>query len=128
MNNQTEQRQPLAPDHNYNRLETNSENMIPNEGSAAEEGQSDKATTGPADVEKILDLIRWDEKSAVKCLVKFKGITKPQWVNVDEIKRTDPIRLIDYYETRVILRKKQYQMAFERTASSPDQRKLIVMP
>lgn len=80
-----------------------------------------------ADVERILDLIRWDAKSEVKCLVKYKGITKPQWVPVNEIKRTDPMPLIDYYESRIILRKKQCEMHFDRTASSATQRKLVVV-
>lgn len=94
--------------------------------------QSDKEATiradGPKFVERILDLIRWDSKSEVKCLVKYKGITKPQWVPVDQIKRTDPMPLINYYETRIILRKKKYEMAFERSVTSTAQRKLVVIP
>lgn len=118
----------LTPDHNYNKNEANGKNTKKHEqGSAADACQSDKNATTPADVEQILDLIKWDAKSEVKCLVKYKGITKPQWMPVDEIKRTNPIPLIDYYETRIVLRKKQYEMVFERTATSSAQRKLIVI-
>lgn len=131
---QTEQQSSLAPDHNYNKTETNTENMAQNGQNVTIEKvcQGDKETTvqadGPKFVERILDLIRWDAKSEVKCLVKYKGITKPRWVPVDQIKRTDPIPLINYYETRIILRKKQCEMAFERTVTSAAQRKLVVIP
>ncbi|XP_031616853.1 heterochromatin protein 1-like [Contarinia nasturtii] len=80
-----------------------------------------------ADVERILDLVRWDKRKEVKCLVKYKGIIKPQWIPIDEIKRTHPIQLIDYYETRVELRKKKYTMKFEEKSTKTTQRKLVVI-
>lgn len=80
-----------------------------------------------ADAERILDLIRWDANSEVKCLVKYKGIEKPRWVPVDDIKRSHPTLLIDYYETRIILRKQQCEMAFERTTNPHAVRKLVVI-
>lgn len=121
---------PHAPDHNYNRhenTETNQmaiENNIPN---TVLPNQNDKNVTIQADAERILDLIRWDANSEVKCLVKYKGIEKPRWVPVDDIKRVHPTLLIDYYETRIILRKQQCEMAFERTTSPHSVRKLVVI-
>lgn len=81
-----------------------------------------------AQVEKILELIRWDAKGEVQCLIKYKGITKPEWVAVDLIKRQYPLLLIKYYETRVVLRTKQCEMIFEpNTTNKSQERKLIVI-
>lgn len=119
----TAQQTTSAPDHNYSKNDPNVQTNVANLQSQCDENNA----TVQADVERILDLVRWDAKSEVKCLVKYKGITKPQWVPVDEIRRTHPIPLINYYETRIVLRKKQYEMAFERSSSSPAQRKLVVI-
>lgn len=122
---------PIAPDHNYTKhenTETNNqmhiENIMP---CSVLPNQIDKNVTVRADAERILDLIRWDANSEVKCLVKYKGIEKPRWVPVDDIKRVHPTLLIDYYETRIILRKQQCEMAFERTTSPHAVRKLVVI-
>lgn len=80
--------------------------------------------------EKVLDLIKRDNDGDVKCLVKYKGLPQPKWILADEIRYTHPLLLIDYYETRIILRKNQCDMAFDCTgaaASSSENRKLIVI-
>lgn len=81
-----------------------------------------------ADVDKILELIRWDAKDEIQCLIKYKGITKPEWVPVELIKKRYPLLLIQYYETRIILRKKQCEMAFESNGQRKStERKLVVI-
>lgn len=77
--------------------------------------------------EKVLDLIKRDNNDHVKCLVKYKGLAKAQWVLADEIRRTHPLLLIDYYETRIILRKNQCEMAFDCTDTATTNRKLVVV-
>lgn len=74
--------------------------------------------------EKVLDLSR-DAKDEVKCLVKYKGVAEPEWILADAIRRSHPLLLIDYYETRIILRKDKCVMAFDCTA--PSDRKLVVI-
>lgn len=88
-------------------------------------GQSKQTLKQKMDVEKIVDLIRWDDRGEVQCLIKYKGITTPEWVSLDDVKKCYPLLLIDYYETRIILRKQQCQMAFERTNAAT--RKLVVI-
>lgn len=116
----------VSTDHNYHtKIEQTKEHKI-------EGGQS---TAVPkinvalkAQVEKILELIRWDAKGEVQCLIKYKGIKKPEWVAVDIIKRQYPLLLIKYYETRVILRTKQCEMVFEpNTTNKSQERKLVVI-
>lgn len=75
--------------------------------------------------EKVLDLVKRDEKGEVKCLVKYKGIASPEWVSAEDIRKLYPLLLIDYYETRIILRKNQCEMAFDCT--TPSDRKLVVI-
>lgn len=75
--------------------------------------------------EKVLDLVKRDEIGEVKCLVKYKGISTPEWVSADDIRKSYPLLLIDYYETRIILRKTQCEMAFDYT--TPSDRKLVVI-
>lgn len=75
--------------------------------------------------EKVLDLVRSDERGDVNCLVKYEGIGTPEWVSAREIRKSHPLLLIDYYETRIILRKHQCEMAFDCT--TPSVRKLVVI-
>lgn len=75
--------------------------------------------------EKVLDLIKRDNDD-IKCLVKFKGLPQAKWISADEIRYTHPLLLIDYYETRIILRKKQCEMAFDCTDAASENRKLVV--
>lgn len=75
--------------------------------------------------EKVLDLVKRDDKGEVECLVKYKGASKPEWILAANIRKSYPLLLIDYYETRIILRKNQYEMAFDCTA--PSDRKLVVI-
>lgn len=130
------EQQPIAPDHNYpthENTEPNANNhtinnkIQQNVAWSVLQTKIDKNETIQADAERILDLIRWDANSEVKCLVKYKGIEKPRWVPVDDIKGSHPTLLIDYYETRIILRKQQCEMAFERTTNPHAVRKLVVI-
>lgn len=77
--------------------------------------------------EKILDLIKRDSNGDVKCLVKYKGMDAAKWILADEIRYKYPLLLIDYYETRIILRKNQCEMAFDCTEKATDKRKLVVI-
>lgn len=77
--------------------------------------------------EQVLDLVKRDGNGDVKCLVKYKGVPQAKWILADEIRYTHPLLLINYYETRIILRKTQCDMAFDRTESAPENRKLIVI-
>lgn len=78
--------------------------------------------------EKVLDLVKRDDSGDVKCLVKYKGEPEAKWILADEIRYTHPLLLINYYETRIILRKTQCDMAFDSAPdSAPENRKLIVI-
>lgn len=107
----------VAADHNY-RKSPQTDNI--------DEQPTDEATEGAADAERIIDMMRLSETSDMKCLVKFKQHEKPKWVLADKIKRTHPLLVIEYYETRIILRKRTHEMAFERNAP-PNARKLVII-
>lgn len=77
--------------------------------------------------EKVLDLIKRDNNGDVKCLVKYKGVPQAKWIFADEIRYTHPLLLINYYETRIILRKTQCDMAFDCANTAPENRKLVVV-
>lgn len=77
--------------------------------------------------EKILDLIKRDSNGDIKCLVKYKDMDTAKWILADEIRYKYPLLLIDYYETRIILRKTQCEMAFDCTDKATEKRKLVVI-
>lgn len=109
-------------DHNYHNP---SKDDMKIETSAKIATISNKSKEIRSTPERVLDLVKRDEKDEVKCLVKYKGIASPEWVSAHDIRKLYPLLLIDYYETRIILRKNQIEMAFDCT--TPSDRKLVVI-
>lgn len=50
---------------------------------------------------KILDLVKSDDNSMAKCLVECMDTHTREWIAVDDIKKSYPRLLIDYYESRI---------------------------
>lgn len=92
-----------------------------------EEEEKEEEKEEDLEPEQVLDLVKRDGSGDVKCLVKYKGVPQSKWILAEEIRYTHPLLLINYYETRIILRKTQCDMAFDRTDSAPENRKLIVI-
>lgn len=86
----------------------------------------DRMCTVKGSPEKVIDLVKGDNEDVVKCLVKYSGNDTTEWVLADDIRRTHPLLLIDYYETRIILRKNQCEMAFDCSATASS-RKLVMI-
>lgn len=108
-------------DHNYH---SSSESDTQMENASTLNSQAN-AKILKGDVEKVLDLVKRDLEGGPKCLVKYKGNATPEWVPAADIRKSCPLLLIEYYETRIVLRKKKCEMAFDCTV--PASRKLVVV-
>lgn len=50
---------------------------------------------------RIIDLTKSDDNATARCLVEYKETGTNKWITVDEIRRSYPRLLIDYYESRI---------------------------
>lgn len=98
--------------------------IMPSEKQVKTRRYSAKPKAKPPVPEKVLDLITRDGSDGSdgnKCLVKYIDNATPEWVPARDIRQTHPLLLIDYYETRVILRQNEQQLAFDCTTSTDRQ-------
>lgn len=54
-----------------------------------------------ARVKTVLDVIRKGEDGEVMCIVKYNKIKRNAWVPYEIIKKTEPLRLIEYFQSRI---------------------------
>lgn len=54
-----------------------------------------------AHLEEVLDIIQKGEDGDVICRVKYNCVPMDAWVPYEQLKQTDPLKLIEYFETRI---------------------------
>lgn len=53
------------------------------------------------EIDKILDIIRKGELGEVSCMVTFKHIKRPTWIPLKTMKKINPPKVIEYFESRL---------------------------
>lgn len=50
---------------------------------------------------KVIDLVKNDDSSITKCLVEYTDTRTRKWIAADDIRKSNPRLLIEYYESRI---------------------------